>query len=292
MLRLAFVMLGQTQTAVENKEMSDLTISFIGAGNMGGALISGLIASGQKPDYIWASCPSDDDLARLHARFGIHVAKDNVACAAQADAIILAVKPQIIRTIVAEIAPIAIQNKPLLISIAAGVEISTLQQNLSSDFPMVRAMPNTPALICQSATALYANAAVSAQQKQWADNIFNAVGTTVWLEQEAQLLSVAALSGSGPAYFFLLLQALEEAASTIDLPQDIAMKLIVQTALGSANMAKESKTPVATLLKQVISPAGGTEKALHTLAQHGFTQAVIQAVLDAKKRYIELMHGN
>lgn len=271
--------------------MFDLTISFIGAGNMGGALISGLIASGQKPSHIWASCPSDDYLIPLHQRFGIHVTKDNTACTAQANVLILAVKPQIIREIVAQIAPVAIQNKPLIISIAAGVEISTLQQNLGADFPIVRAMPNTPALIRSGATALYASPSVSAQQKQLAENIFNAVGSAVWLEKEEQMLSVAALSGSGPAYFFLLLQALQEAASAIDLPQEIATKLILQTALGSASMAIESEFSVSTLLKQVISPAGGTEKALNTLEQNGFSQSVIQAVTEAKKRYIELMHG-
>jgi pyrroline-5-carboxylate reductase len=272
--------------------MLDLTISFIGAGYMGGALIGGLIAAGQKPSHLWASCPDQAYLNPLHDRYGIHITNNNLECVSHADVLILAVKPQIIQQVIAEIASITTERKPLIISIAAGVEINTLQQSFQTELAIIRAMPNTPALIRSGATALYANHLASTQHKQLAEHIFAAVGTTVWLEEEQQLLAVAALSGSGPAYFFLLLECLQETAAHLGLPENIATQLITQTALGSARMAAESDVDFHGLLKQVVSKGGGTEKALSVLEKEGFREAILHALTEAKLRYIELMQGS
>lgn len=263
-------------------------IAFIGAGHMGGALIGGLIASGHKPAHIWASCPSNLHLKPLQENYGIYTTHDNVECASHAEVLILAVTPQKIPRVLAEISAQVTQTKPLIISIAAGVEAETLQKALGGQLEIIRAMPNTPALIRYGATALYANAAVSAKHKLLAEVIFNAVGTCVWLDHEQEMFTATALSGSGPAYFFLLIQALEEVAAQLGLPAAIANPLLLQTAVGSAHMAMACQQNAAALAKQAASPGGGTEQALKVLEDLGFREIIGKAVTAAKKRYEEL----
>ncbi len=263
-------------------------IAFIGAGHMGGALIGGLIASGHQPSHIWASCPSNLHLNPLQENYGIHITHDNVACVSQAEVLILAVTPQKIPRVLTEISAQVQQTRPLIISIAAGIEEQTLEKALGGQFAIIRAMPNTPALIRYGATALYANAAVSVQHKLLAELIFNAVGTCVWLNQEHEMFTATALSGSGPAYFFLLMQALEEIAVQLGLPPSITNPLLLQTAVGSAKMAMICQQDAAVLAKQAASPGGGTEQALKVLEEMNFRQIVGKAVAAAKKRYEEL----
>lgn len=267
--------------------MPHQTISFIGAGHMASALIGGLITSGRSGNTIWASCPNAQNLVSLQQNYAIHTTVNNWECANTADILVLAVIPQVIPTVLKELKNLIHQNKPLLISIAAGIEEKTLRQLLGDKIAIVRAMPNTPALVQCSATALYANPQVSTQQKEWAENLFNAVGMSVWLENEQDMFAVTALSGSGPLFFFLLLDTLQEIANQLKLPSEVGKKLLIQTALGSARMAADQDLPQE-LLKRIASPGGGTEQAYQVLQAGGFSQLVKEAVLAAKKRYEEL----
>lgn len=266
--------------------MKHPVIAIIGAGHLGSALIGGLIAAGYDANRIWGTAPTSEQLAELRQRLGIQISTDNRIAAEQADIVILAVKPIHISKVTAELAEL--QHKPLIISVAAGTPEHQLHSALGNSVSIIRAMPNTPALIGCGATALYANSFVTETQKQQAEDLFSAVGTIVWLENEEHLFTVTALSGSGPAYFFLLMAALEEAGIKLGLPQKIAHELTVQTALGSARMASESRQSPEDLCNQVASPGGGTEQALHVLESQKFRDLMLQAVSAAEQRYRNL----
>lgn len=273
--------------------MQNTIITVIGAGHMGGAIIGGLVAAGHHPTHIRATSRGLSSLQGLKTRFGIHITTDNIAGATDCDVLILATKPQHINTVLAELAPLITKQKPLLISVAAGVEEANLRKKLQDNPSIVVAMPNTPALVCSGVTTLFANAFVTPAQKQLAEEIFSAVGHTVWLENEQHMHTITALSGTGPAYFFLLMEALQEAAVQLGLPDDIAKTLTIQTALGSARMAQESPHDLATLRKQVTSPGGGTERALNVLLESNrFHTLVFQAVQAAQRRYQEMALKN
>ena len=213
------------------------TITFIGAGNMASSLIAGLIADGYPNDRIWATNRSQEKLQTLQQRFNVHVSQDNEQGAAQAEIVVLAVKPQDAALALTNLAVIIQKNKPLLISIMMGITICTINQNLGFKATVIRCMPNTPALVGCGATALYASDTVSSEQKEIAEAILRAVGLTVWLKEERLLNVVTALSGSGPAYFFLMMEALQEAAIKLGLQANEARLLTLQTALGAARGA-------------------------------------------------------
>ncbi len=268
--------------------MQNTTIAFIGAGNMGHSLIGGLIADGYDPKHMWATCPEAEKLAQLAAQYGVYTTIDNQEGAAAADVVIFAVKPQVLHKVVLETAPVIQKRRPLVISIAAGVRTTDIQRWLGGNAAIVRCMPNTPALIRSGATALFANAQVSAEQKNLAESIMRAVGLTVWLSDEKQLETVTALSGSGPAYFFRMIEALEQAAVAAGLPVETAHLLTLQTALGAARMALESAQPVKVLREQVTSPAGTTERALEVLEAGGINKLFESALHAAEQRAHEL----
>ena len=187
-------------------------IAFIGAGNMAGALISGLLADGVPPERLIATDPSPDKCASLAAATGIRTLEDNREAAAQADTVVLAVKPQVIKQVAQELADTLQKHQPLVISIAAGIRCDNLAAWLGGGLPLVRTMPNTPAMIQSGATVLYATEAVSETQREQAESLMRAVGLTQWVDDESLMDAVTALSGSGPAYFFLVLEAMEDAA--------------------------------------------------------------------------------
>jgi len=268
--------------------MTHPTIAFIGAGNMGSSLIGGLIKNGQPSNNIWAADPSEERLAQLRNTFDIQTTTNNQQAAQQADVIIFAVKPQVFDKIATDIAPTIKQRSALVISIAAGIREASIQTWLGGNAAIVRTMPNTPALIGCGATALFANAMVSPEQHHLAESIMRAVGITVWLTEENQMDAVTALSGSGPAYFFLFMECLEEAAKKLGLPNEIFHLLTLQTALGSAKMAMESDLPLEQLRRNVTSPGGTTEKALSVFEEQQLRKLVHQALLAAKLRSEEL----
>ncbi len=274
--------------------MTTQTIAFIGGGNMAASLISGLVADGYDPDHIAVSDPDEDKLAALATRFGIRITPDNAKAVADADVVVLAVKPQVLEPIARALAEAVQQRRPLVISIAAGVREANIQDWLGGNIPLVRTMPNTPAMIQAGATVLHASSGVSDKQKDLAESILRAVGLTRWVDDEALMDAVTALSGSGPAYFFLVMEAMEEAARDLGLSADTARLLTLQTALGAAKMAMESPEGPESLRQRVTSPGGTTERALRVLEQGELRRLFRQALQAAHDRSVELseMLGN
>jgi len=275
-------------------DMSSNTITFIGAGNMATSLIGGLVADGYDPKRIIASDPDDGKLADLSARFGIQSAADNSTAIQQADVTVLAVKPQVLEQLCGEIREAVQQRQPLLVSIAAGIREADMQAWLGGDIALVRSMPNTPAMLQAGATVLHAGRGVSEAQRDLAESILRAVGLTRWVDDETLMDTATALSGSGPAYFFLVMEAMEAAAISNGLPADTARLLTIQTALGAARMAIESSDGPATLRQKVTSPGGTTERALSILEQCNLRILFEEAISGACERSRELseMLGN
>lgn len=268
--------------------MTETTLAFIGGGNMTGSLVGGLIADGWKPAQIHVADPDSQQTERLRRRFSIVTTADNNAAVEHADTVVLAVKPHVIRTVAGELAPLIRQRNPLIISIAAGIRETSLRNWLGKDTAIVRSMPNTPALVQSGASALYANRAVSEEQRNLAESILRAVGIAIWIEDEAMMDIVTALSGSGPAYFFLLMEALTSAGSRLGLPEDTARLLVLQTAFGAAKMALESAEDAAQLRRRVTSPGGTTARAIGEFQKSNFEGIVLQAIQAAADRAREL----
>jgi pyrroline-5-carboxylate reductase len=267
--------------------MKNKTIAFVGGGNMGRSLIGGLIAGSYPRERLRVSDPDIRKRKDLSAQFGIDVSASNLTSVSGADVVVLAVKPQIMKAVSIELAG-CITSHTLVISIAAGVRSRSLQHWLGSATPVVRAMPNTPALVGSGATALYATEEVTPAQREMAENVLRTVGLTLWLRDEGLLDAVTAVSGSGPAYFFRLMEALEQAARTQGLNPEQARILVVQTAFGAAKMALESGHGPGALRAQVTSPGGTTECALQVLDEHGIERMIAQAVALATVRVSEL----
>ncbi len=265
-----------------------MKITVIGAGNMGGSLIQGLLNNGYTPAQICACDPSQEKLNALKNSLQIHTTTNNLEGIKEAKVIIFAIKPKFVADVASELSAVIQTHQPLIITIAAGIRIARLEEWLSHPAAIVRAMPNTPALIGCAATALYANAQTNKAQRTLAESILRAVGVIVWLQDEQLLDTVTALSGSGPAYFFLFMEALEEAATQLGLPSDTAHLLTLQTALGAIRMAIESGSSLSDLRHQVTSPQGTTEKAISVLESSKMRELVKKALLAAKLRSEEL----
>lgn len=253
---------------------------------MGQSLIGGLIANGHEPDALRGSDPDPVKLKALADQYGIETFTDNAAAIADADVIVLAVKPQMMAATVAGLYG-HIHTGQLVISIAAGIRLGTLSRLLGAAQPVVRVMPNTPALILTGVSALFPSASVTPGQRDLAEAIMRSVGLAVWLDEEAAMDSVTALSGSGPAYFFLVMEVMELAAVKLGLPQAQARLLTLETAFGAAKMALETGIDAATLRKQVTSPGGTTEQALKVLMEKGRLEHVFAEALAAAKHRSE-----
>jgi pyrroline-5-carboxylate reductase len=243
---------------------------------------------GWDPAKITVADPDDRQLQRLATRHGITTTTDNDTAAATADIIVLAVKPQMVESVARALAPTVARQRALVLSIAAGIQEADLRDWIGADTAIVRSMPNTPALVQSGATALYANSAVSEQQRDAAESILRAVGLTIWIEDEALMDAVTALSGSGPAYFFLFMEALQEAGCELGLPEETARLLTLQTAFGAAKMALESPEDAAALRRHVTSPGGTTERAITTFQDNGLAALVSKALKAAAERSREL----
>ena len=263
-------------------------LAFIGGGNMAAALISGLTKRGVSAGRMVVADPSEEQLERLVRDYAVKTAADNVSAVQGAEVVVLAVKPQQMRAAALGLAPHLAASKPLVISVAAGIPHAALARWFGSGVPVVRTMPNRPALNGFGATGLYAPAGVGAAHRALAESIMAAVSATVWVEHESQMDTVTALSGSGPAYFFLFMEALEAAAHERGLPNDIAHKLTLATAYGAARMARESHEPLAVLREQVTSQGGTTAAALAVLDAAGLRATVAHAVAAADRRSAEL----
>lgn len=252
-------------------------VTFIGAGNMASAIFGGMIESGYPREAITATSPNDEYLAPLRSRYGINTQTDNPAAVADADVVVLAVKPQIMHTVCSELREAIQARKPLIVSVAAGLPAATLERWLGGDLAVIRCMPNTPSLVGAGAAGLFANQHVSETQRGQATTLMEAVGLVEWVEDEALLEAVTAVAGSAPAYFFLIFEALEAAGTRLGLPAESARRLALQTAYGAARMAQRSDQAPDQLKRNVMSPGGTTERAIQILEEAGLRQTFLDA---------------
>ena len=266
--------------------MSKTRIAFIGAGNMASSLIGGLLAKGLDAAQIRASDPGAETRAKVAAEHGIELFADNAQAIQDADVIVIAVKPQAMKAVCQDLRA-HLQPHQLLVSIAAGITCASLLNWLGNQ-PLVRCMPNTPALLGKGVSGLFATADVSTEQRQQAEQLLSAVGIVVWVDSEEQIDAVTAVSGSGPAYFFLLIEAMTDAGVKLGLPRDVAKQLAEQTALGAAHMAVASDVDAAELRRRVTSPAGTTEAAIKSFQADGFAASVEKALSAAAHRSAEM----
>ena len=263
-------------------------IVFIGAGNMAQAILKGMLAAGYPQDKISASGRTRSKLDTLSADTGIHTSTDNLALCRQADVIVLGVKPQMIGDLIQSIAPAVDASTQLIVSVAAGILASSIETWLGQKTPIVRCMPNTPSLVGQGAAGLFATPEVSAAQKQTASTIMQSVGLALWVDNEDHIDAVTAVSGSGPAYYFLMMEAMIAGAEKLGLSSEVAQQLVLQTALGAAQMAQQSQQTPAQLRVAVTSPNGTTEQAINTFNDGGFSELCSQAMFAAHARSKEL----
>ncbi len=268
-------------------------IAFIGAGNMARSLIGGLISGGRDPAELVAADPDERQRERLEA-LGVSTTGDNAAAASGAGLLVLAVKPQAMHSVVGPLAP-ALGSDQVLISVAAGIPVAALVAWCGKPMPIVRCMPNTPALYGAGITGIFANEQVSSEQLAGARAILDAAGETVIVDSEADLDAVTALSGSGPAYFFYLLEALIESGTELGLDAAVARRLATQTAYGAAVMVRDSGTAPAELRRNVMSPGGTTERAIGVLDSGGakalFKDAIHQAAVRSRELGAEFGAG-
>lgn len=267
------------------------TIAFIGGGNMARSLIGGLLKQGSARESLRASEPSLALREGLSEDFGIDTFDSNLAAATGAQVWVLAVKPQVMGAVLAELAALAAQTRPLVISIAAGVTVARIHAGLGGHARVVRTMPNTPALIGAGVTGLCINAALGADERALVERLLGAAGATVWIDDETQMDAVTAVSGSGPAYFFLMIEALIAAGTRQGLPPATAAVLAKHTALGAARMAIENGEPPEVLRQRVTSPGGTTAAAIGAFEAGNFAELVDRAVEAAARRGRELAAG-
>jgi len=261
-------------------------IAFIGGGNMARALVGGLLRNDHPPARLCVADPSAEARAQLEG-LGVCTLSDNLKAIEEADVVVLAVKPQALGAVARELAP-GLRPGQLIISIAAGVRVDTLRRWLNGHARIVRAMPNTPALVQAGATGLFAPAEVSAAERAQAESILRAVGLCVWVEREALIDSVTALSGSGPAYVFLVMESMQAAGEKLGLDAATARLLTLETVLGAARLALETQEDPAQLRARVTSPGGTTERGIAALEAAGLRQAFADALTAAADRADEL----
>ena len=263
-------------------------IGFIGGGNMARSLIEGLIATGHAPSTLYVSEPDSAKREYFAQQVGVQICADNAGLVASCPIVVLAVKPQVMKEILLPLQPQLQQYRPLLLSVAAGVTADDIDRWGGGGLAIVRAMPNTPALVGSGATGLFANSQVSAAQSDLAESLMRAVGVTVWVARESLLNEVTALSGSGPAYFLLFMEALEQAATEHGLPVETARLLVLETCLGTAKLALESEEDLPELRYRVTSPGGTTERALLSMEDSNLRGMVKKAFEAAAQRAEEL----
>jgi len=257
-------------------------IAFIGGGNMATSIVGGLINNTFEAHKIFISEPNSELATKLASQYQINIAASNSAACATCDVIVLAVKPQILKTVCEEIAP-QLHDNHLIISIAAGINSESLTKWLGKK-AVVRTMPNTPALISEGACGLFACAEVNDSQRDIADHIMMSVGITAWVSNEDLIDSVTAISGSGPAYFFLMIESMIDAGEKMGLDHETASTLALQTAYGAAKLALQSDVDIKELRRRVTSPKGTTEKAIESFESNNFRQTIEHAMKACAER--------
>ncbi|MCG9697692.1 pyrroline-5-carboxylate reductase [Shewanella sp. Isolate11] len=277
-------------------------VAFIGGGNMAKAIIAGLLKHGHDQQNILVCSPTQTTRNAIVDEFNVRVHHSNSAAVSFADVIIIAVKPFVVPLVCEEIQPLlsennnanasnANTNNKLVISIAAGIKQQTISQKLNDASPVVCAMPNLPTAIGKGLTGMFTPVTTDKSYIQLADGLMNAVGDTVWLDDEQQMSTIVATAGSSPAYFFLFLEAMEKAAINQGLPKDTATKAVLQSAMGAISMAMSSQLDFASLRRQVTSPKGTTEQAILAFQHGDLDELVANAMDSAAERAKELSLG-
>ena len=268
------------------------SIAFIGGGNMARSLIGGLVARGHDPRTIHVAEPLPSLREALSADFGVLVFEDGAQAVAGAGTWVFATKPQVLRAVCESLAVQAQATQPLVVSIAAGITAAQLERWLGGDIAVVRTMPNTPALLGAGVTGLFASARVDVAGRGFAESLLSAAGKTVWIDDESQMDTVTAVSGSGPAYVFLLAEAMVDAGIGEGLPADAARMLALQTVLGAARMLTEADVDATELRRRVTSPNGTTQAAIEAFEAGGLRALVADAIHAARVRGAELSAAN
>ncbi len=264
-------------------------VAYVGGGNMARALAGGMLAAGYEPGHLWISEPAAEQRARLTEELpGARIVAGNDDAVRDAECVLLAVKPQILADVCKPLAPIVQQSKPLVISIAAGVRARDIETWLGGDLPVVRVMPNQPALLRLGISGLYANEHTSEHQLRAATNIISTTGPVVKVSSEEDIDAVTAVSGTGPAYFYLLVDMLVKAAVELGLEYDDAVTLVLETARGAGEMAEQSGESMDSLIARVRSPGGTTAAAFDYLDGTDFRAIFGAAVTAARDRAVEL----
>ncbi|WP_067515565.1 pyrroline-5-carboxylate reductase [Endozoicomonas ascidiicola] len=267
--------------------MNQPTIAFIGAGNMASSIIGGLIQNGWPAERLIATARTEATLSAIKDQFAIETTTDNHQAVQQADIIMLCVKPQMMKAVLSDVRS-SISADSLLISVAAGITMSSLEAWAGNGQAIVRSMPNTPSLLQCGAAGLFANTAVTPEQKILVDRVFSAIGIAEWVQEESLIDAVIAVSGSGPAYYFLFMEVMEQVGTQLGLDQETAKRLTQQTAFGAARMAQASDVDVAELKRRVMSPNGTTEQAINTFMDGELPALIEKAMNAAVKRSIEM----
>jgi len=263
------------------------TIAFVGTGNMARAILEGLLSDDYPSASIWATRRQVELLSDL-AEQGVNTSSDNQTAVAAADVVVISVKPQMMRETLQGLAPALQARQPLIISVAAGIDAAALERWAGGDLAVIRSMPNTPSLLKRGACGLYANDRVTDRQRETAEQIMNAVGITLWCENESGIDQVIAISGSGPAYFFLMMEKMIEAGMALGMDACSARKLTLQTALGAAEMAKQTGIEPAELRRRVTSPGGTTEQAILSFERDQLGETVERAMTACRDRAVEM----
>lgn len=263
-------------------------IAFIGAGNMNGAIISGLVKQGYPAANIIVSNPSAEKRIALHQQLGIKHTDNNIEAATFADFIVLGVKPHFIADVCKQLANEIDCSDKCFISVAAGCPISAMENALNQQGSVIRTMPNTPSQLGLGVTGIFASANTSDQQKQTAEEIMSAVGIVKWVETEDKINEITAVSGSGPAYFFLFMEAMEKQAKAFGFSDKDSREIVQQTALGAAQMVVDIDLPISQLRENVTSKGGTTHAALQSFIDDGLPQLVSKAMDSALNRANEM----
>ena len=263
-------------------------LGFIGGGNMARSLIGGLVLANYPASNIHVADHQEKKLKSLHDNFGVSTSLQATTVASKADTVLLCVKPQAMQATLKELKEVLLAQRPLLITVAAGLPLSAYAKALGEELPMIRTMPNTPSLVQMGATGLFANAACSQQHRELAETIFQAVGTTTWVEDEQLLEEVMAVSGCGPAYFFLFTELLAKIGQQNGLSAEAAEQLAAQTLQGAASMVAQTDESPALLRQRVAAPGGSTQQALDCFIGGGLEELMVKALQAAKDRGKEL----
>ena len=273
---------------IKHLEENKLILGFAGGGNMASSMIAGLIRNGFPAEHIMVSTPSETTRERLRATFAVTVMQDNKALVEKADIVVLAVKPQVLISVVSEMAVSLQKKSTLIVSVAAGIRTISISAILGDEYPVARIMPNTPAMLGCAVSGLFVNAHVKKDQKTFIETIARAIGSVIWLENEAKMDVVTAISGGGPAYFFMFMEHMQKVGEDLGLNAEDAKLLVLQTALGASKMAFEHKGSLKELRENVTSPNGTTEAALKHFEKMNFETIIEKAIIAATKRGEEL----